>query len=77
MQQLTPDLLLELKHKGFRYFLLKNVNYDPHRYEQSSYVVRAVTEIPENQTYSCTGIDDGMIDSIVRGYATHIKLFIE
>lgn len=77
MQQLTPELLQELIHNGFRYFLIKNVCYDPKGSGQSYYVVYPIFKIPENQVYSCTGIEDSMITTIVDGRVDHIKVYVE
>ncbi len=74
-QRLTTELHQLLISKGYKYLLIKEVRAIDRL--RSAYMVDAVKDMPPVSHDSCTGIQDGMICSIVNGEITHIEIYIQ
>lgn len=74
-QRLTTELHQLLISKGYKYLLIKEVRAIDRL--RSAYIVNAVKDMPPVSHDSCTGIQDGMIRSIVNGEMTHIEIYIQ
>ncbi|RYD58252.1 MAG: hypothetical protein EOP56_04835 [Sphingobacteriales bacterium] len=67
---------MELSMQGYRFFLLKDVK----RIEgfiPASYILQPVKAIPVSQGFSCLGLHDGMVISVLAGNKPHITLYID
>lgn len=76
MELLTRLLYQQLLDDGYQYFLLKGVS----RIEPgipAHYVLQPKRYIPAVQIYSCLGIADEMILSVLNGERPHIILYLE
>lgn len=75
-QLLTPELHQLLIRKGYKYLLLKDVFPKNNETAISCYLLNAVKDMPKILQESCTGIEDGMICSIVNGETAHIEILV-
>jgi hypothetical protein len=74
--RLTIELHRLLIKKGYCFFSIDDVEYTRDGTSLTSCTVRAIKELPHSINKSCTGIEDGMITSLINGDAKEIAIYL-
>ncbi len=75
MELLTKELQRLLLSRGYKYILIKDIRKaSPDRFD---YILQPAVHIPAVQSYSCTSLEDHMVNSILQKEIKHIDLYIE
>ena len=76
-QRLTNEVHKDLIKKGYRYLLIQDVEYAKDGKTMASCTVKVIKDFPDTFPQSCTGIEDGMITSIINVHEKNVTIYID